>query len=345
MTKIAKILLIITGLSFGGQALSVTVTDGDGNPLPSEHAFASSTLSVTSETPILGASSKIFEPEFALNTDFSILFDYSKGALFDSNPEVELTDLTDFLTNEGHTLEVSNLGILNHDLSAYDVLIFNAIYSKSAYPADEIAAIEAFVAAGGAVLIFGEAQGCTGCAQANENVSDISQALVGASTGVSSLTPTDYYFSMLSEHDFFDGVSQLYYRYGGGLTAASENTVIAKSDDELHNLIIAEDKVVVLGDSSFITSRLGSAYWDIADNNIFLKNVFDYLTASFDASISGCHSKNGSPLVNAIVKLKVVKFRQRAVRKTQTDEAVALCLQSLIHRFVTEQLLKSQNKS
>ena len=318
MYKIKQLFLVILSFTFCYQAAASNLDSG-GNVI---------TAVRLASQPSHVAAYNVYKPVKPLESKegVTVLLDYSKGALFNLVPATYFADLIELVTELGHTFESSNQGILNHNLNNYGVIIFDTVFSSKDYSDQEISAIETFVANGGAVLILGEARGCADCIEANANLSKISEALAGITLGVNTLTPTDLYFSALAPHELFDGVSQLYFRYGGALNVSGVAFEIATTNDRVNSLIGLKDKVAVLGDSSFVSSGWSNQYWGKADSITFLENLFSYLTGVenqpevFGGSVSGCAMHNGEPLVNAKVRLFIVKGKRPPIATERTDE-------------------------
>jgi hypothetical protein len=206
----------------------------------------------------------------------TILMDYSHGVLFGKDPTTNYTNLTALLEAQGHTVVASNEGILNLALDDYGVIVLDSMWSAtSSYSTDEVNALQDFTDMGGGLLLVGEASGCTGCPEANSNLNQVATALAGITLGVSTIGPTDLYFANFQPHEIFGGVSQLYYRYAGGLGVVPPGVELAYTDSSLDVTVAGYEKIIAVGDDSFMSD---GGYWGNADDQLFLENIFSWLS-------------------------------------------------------------------
>ena len=261
MKKICSFVLFLWIVLVYAQAYGIN-TDADGNILGS--------------TQTNSRKSAIVEPTTFPESTTTILMDYSHGVLFDNYPESTCTNLIALLEAQGHTVVASDEGILNLNLSDYGVIILNAIWSATGpYSSQEVSAVQNFVNTGGGLFLIGEAAGCGGCAEANSNLSQVSYSLAGIMLGASTISPTDLYFTNFQSHEIFDGISQLYFRYAGGLEVVQPGTELAYTDSVSDVTVAGYGKIIAVGDGSFIDD---GSYWGIADDQLFLENIFNFLS-------------------------------------------------------------------
>jgi hypothetical protein len=238
----------------------------------------------TVSTPLeAGKGHIIVEPLTSPRSTTTILMDYYHGILEDYGcyPQWHYTTLIALLEAQGHAVVPSNQGILNLNLDDYGVIVLNFCWSASPYSADEVQALESFVDGGGGLLIIGDADACTLCHEGNSNLSVVSIALAGVTLGISTVAPTDLYFSNFQPHQIFSGIDQLYYRYAGGLGVVAPGVELAYTDSGSEVLVAGHGRIIVVGDSGWVSDN----YWGYADDQLFVENIFDWLSSgrSFDS--------------------------------------------------------------
>jgi hypothetical protein len=196
-----------------------------------------------------------------------VLWDTTHGVCFGYEPSGVYADLVALLV--GFNFTTTSAGIDNIDLSPYDILVINAGSACSTtYTANEVAAVQSFVATGGRVLIMGDNPFAWVW-----NINPVAQIL-GATTGVETL-PADL-FSNLSSHPIFNGIEEVYYRLGGSLNTIGVMQPQAWTDDGNYITVAVSESpcVVVLGD---INGFGEPEFFNQADNQAFAVNVFNWL--------------------------------------------------------------------
>lgn len=195
------------------------------------------------------------------------LFDTSHGISFEYSPSGRYSDFVALLTGQGYSVAETTTGFLSEDLSQFKILIITTMSTyDSPYTPAEVAAIENFVDNGGKLLILADNAGCP-----NENINPVSQAF-GTTTGLSTLVPLDMYISNLNVHPAFMGVSTVYLRAAGDLSAVAPSQTIAWTDAGEPVINVAEgNRVVIFGDQSLFSND----YIGNADNQQLASNLWN----------------------------------------------------------------------
>lgn len=207
--------------------------------------------------------------------DCDIMWDLTHGVYLNYEPAGDYSVLTGMLEGKGYTVDTTDIGLNNVDLSDYEVLVLSIGSSYfSPYTPDEISTIKTFVANGGGLLIMGENTGCP-----NDNLNPVSQEF-GTTLGISYLSPIDLYITDMTTHPVFNGVSMFYYRAAGELAGAGalSGPAIAWTDDGeiVMTAVSSPGKVIVTGDCNFCDND----YIAEADNLALSENIFDWLCCS-----------------------------------------------------------------
>jgi hypothetical protein len=222
----------------------------------------------------------------------TILMDYSHGVLFNDYP-MNYTNLITFLGPKGYEVVTTNKGIVNLNLSDYDIVVLSTVWSATSYSTEEIDALQNFVDNGGGLLLVGEAMGCANCGNANNNLSKIATKLAGITMGYSTIDPIDLYFTNFQPHEIFDSVNQLYYRFAGGLLVSPPGIELAHTDSGSNVTVAGYRKIIALGDSSIL--GLHNEYWGRAGDKLFIENLFRFLSETLSTNMSAdkdCRSKD-----------------------------------------------------
>src|SRR5262249_22635692 len=121
----------------------------------------------------------------AAPTNCSVLWDITHGELDHRfGPDIMYSAFVNRLAPLGISVATTSAGVQNIDLSPYGVLVVDVVSNwNSAYTPAEVAAIAAFTAAGGRLLVMSD---CSGCNSAN--IQAVSQ-LFGTTVGASDLNP------------------------------------------------------------------------------------------------------------------------------------------------------------
>jgi hypothetical protein len=216
---------------------------------------------------LLGALMVAAAPAVAVTP---VLWDVTHGVFSGYEPSGRFSDLAAMLTGMGYTIETTNAGIDNIDLSPYAVLVVcNPSSWDTPYTPAEAAAAVAFAGSGGSILILGEDFGSH-----PDHVNPIAQAF-GTTVGVDDVVPTDLYFDNFASHPVFDGITTLYYRAGGELAVDTALPIAWAPTGEILVTAAAGHRVVTLGDASAFTND----YLGNADNGTFAAAVFTWLHA------------------------------------------------------------------
>jgi hypothetical protein len=200
---------------------------------------------------------------------YNVLWDLTHGVYLGYEPAGYYSSLVGLLAGNGYVTTTTTVGVDNIDLSPYDILVIAVLSAwNSPYSAAEVAAIQSFMAGGGAVLVLSENAGCP-----NGNVNPVTQAF-GVTCGVSTLSPADLYFTNFASHQIFDGVTTVYYRAAGELSATGPGIALAWTDAGEEVIASVEPcRMIVTGDGNFCDNT----YMSIADNQQFALNVFECL--------------------------------------------------------------------
>lgn len=208
------------------------------------------------------------------DAQFEILWDLTHGVYLNFEPSGKFSDLTTVLAGVGFTMNTTDQGVQNIDLTVYDVVVINLTSAwSSEYQAAEVTALVNYVNQGGGLLIAGGNSGCP-----NGNINPVSQAF-GTTCGVPSLEPSDLSFSNFLTHQIFDGISMIYFRATGALTCVSPSVEAAWSpiySEVLITLVDPSSRIAVLGTSSGMSNN----YFSMAHNIDFAVNLFHYLAGS-----------------------------------------------------------------
>ena len=200
---------------------------------------------------------------------YDVLWDLTHGVLASYEPTGHYSDMVAALAANGYATTTTAAGIHNIDLSSYEIIVVAVVSAwDSPYTAPEVGAIQDFVALGGAVLVMGDNPNCP-----NGNVNPVTEAF-GVTCGVSFLSPNDLYFTDFAPHQIFDGVTTVYYRQAGEISASSPAIPLAWTDaGELTIASVEPCQMIVTGDCNFCDNN----HLSFADNLQFLLNVFDCL--------------------------------------------------------------------
>jgi len=200
---------------------------------------------------------------------YNVLWDLSNGVNSLYVPSARYSDLLALLAANGYVTTTTTAGVDNIDLSPYDIIIVTTMSAWDfSYTAPEVAAIQDFMSQGGAVLVMGENADCT-----NEHINPVTQAF-GVTCGLNTIDPLDLYFTDFAAHQIFDGVTTIYYRAAGELSASDPGVPLAWTDaGELTIASVGPCRMIVLGDCNFCDNT----YLVDVDNEQFVLNVFDCL--------------------------------------------------------------------
>jgi len=208
------------------------------------------------------------ESNFALNdVNKNILWDTTHGVYLSYSPSGYYANLVTLLNAKGYSVTTINNGILNNDLSQYDILVIGVTSAwKSQYTNNEVNAIVNFVQNGGGLLIMGDNTYCP-----NQNINPVAQAF-GTITGVS---PVDWYITNVASHPIFNGVSEFYMTAGGEVNSNTQSEEVAWDSNNKGTIVVysGSGRVVITGDNNFADDR----YRSKSNNQKFTENIFDWL--------------------------------------------------------------------
>ncbi|MDD5528680.1 MAG: T9SS type A sorting domain-containing protein [bacterium] len=194
---------------------------------------------------------------------YSVLWDTTHGIY--SNyylPSGRYSRLTALLDSNDYCIDVVDTGIGFMNLSGYDVIVINSACAwDSFYQPSEVDSLAQYIKRkNGRVLLVGDCNFCdseyidsadnkafalnafnwllkTGgilimsenayCP--NQNIAPVANAF-NMNVGLSTLYPLDLYFTNLASHYVFSGISNVYFRAGGEISASSPSEAIAWDD-------------------------------------------------------------------------------------------------------------------
>lgn len=205
----------------------------------------------------------------AHSDDADILWDLTHGVYLSYEPSGYYSDLAALLAGEGHGIAATASGLDNVDLSGYSAIVIclGSAWDE-AYTPSEVAAIQAFVADGGGLLVMGDNIGCP-----NDNINPVSQEF-GTTCGISSISPEDLYITNLEDHAIFNGISEIFFRIGGEISVIAPSSVVASYESYavVSAAEVGSGRVVVLGDlNCFDNTQLS-----YSQNQAFAINIFDW---------------------------------------------------------------------
>lgn len=200
-----------------------------------------------------------------------ILWDLSNGVYLSYQPSGNYSTLAADLTALGYSLTTCTTGILNANLSQYDILVIclGSAWNK-AYTPTEVAAVKSFVAAGGGLLVMGDNTSCP-----NLNINPITVSL-GTTCGVSEFSTGDEYISNFSAHPIFNGIRQFHYVAGGeinGVAPSVEQSFFDTTKATVNTVEFERGRAVIAGDINFADNL----YIGTVNNQLLAENIFSWL--------------------------------------------------------------------
>ncbi len=164
----------------------------------------------------------------------------------------------------------SSLGVLNQDLSSFDVIVVSALNAHaSAYTVAEAQAILSFAGSGGGVLVIGD----------NPVVWPANTAEVAKvfdfQLATTDLSPSDVYATVLSPSEpMFQGISSIYGKAGGEIAVGPASSIVGSTSTG-QGMVARWNpgSVVALGDGNIFDDT----YIVNADNVAYSKLLFDWL--------------------------------------------------------------------
>lgn len=189
-----------------------------------------------------------------------VVWDTTHGVYLNYYPQTRYSALLTMLSDSGYTVDIFGGGLHTIDLDQYDIIVICLATSwYSVYSQDEVDSIYAFYesnrprailtgdmnfcentyivnadnsafiynifdwlsANGGGILVLGDNPGCP-----NANINPISNTFAMQS-GIATINPADLYFTNFGPYAIFDGISQVYYRAAGSISASAPAAVAA----------------------------------------------------------------------------------------------------------------------
>jgi hypothetical protein len=232
-----------------------------------------------------------------------ILWDTHHGVLNDYTPSGQYAGLAANLRAIGYTVNTNDAGVADIDLSAYDVVVACLTSAwDSAYTADEVDDLEAFVTAGGGLLILSEQPGTPGAATPGPPTANLAllAAAFGVSTGISSLGSNDV--TAFARHTVTQGLDSLKLSGGGALNVDSPASAIAWSDAAKTKIVaaaarIGPGRVAVIGD----VNLFDSARLPLAGNVKCAMNLFVWLA---DGNLPMPHLTGGDTVWRDLIEVQ-----------------------------------------
>lgn len=203
---------------------------------------------------------------------YDVLWDTSHGVYLSYQPSGRYQGLVNHLGGYGFSVDSTSNGFLVDDPTGYDVIVVCVGSAwDTAYSAAEVSRIVDYVNAGGGLLILGDNTDCP-----NSNIQPVAAGF-GIGLGVSHIFPMDVYTSDLAAHPIFNGVSEIYMRAAGEISAGGSPSLVAWQEGTGLGLVAAGTsglgRVVAMGDMNTFADE----YYGLVDNTLFSVNTFQYL--------------------------------------------------------------------
>jgi hypothetical protein len=198
-----------------------------------------------------------------------VLWDLTHGIYISYEPAADYSQLVDLLAGQGISVTTTAAGLDHIDLSPYNVIVIDVLSSwNSPYTPSEVAAIQAFQAHGGGLLIMGDNDGTM-----NVNINPVSIPL-GTTCGLSTIAPLDLYINNFIAHTIFSGISTIYMRAAGALGVSPPSVAAALEPAGAPVVSLVElPRTVITGDGNL----WDNVYIGNVDNARFAVNVFHWL--------------------------------------------------------------------
>ncbi|MFG0320147.1 MAG: hypothetical protein ACF8XB_22940 [Planctomycetota bacterium JB042] len=199
-----------------------------------------------------------------------ILWDTHHGVYSPYTLASRFNTLVSELQTIGIDVVESSAGVLNQDLSSFDVVVVSALNASStAYTVAEAQAILSFASSGGGVLIVGD----------NPVVWPSHTAEVAKvfdfQLSTADLTPSDVYATVLSPAEpMFQGINSVYGKAGGEIVVGPSSSIVGATS--AGQGMIARwngGSVVAHGDANIFDD----VYIANGDNVAYVKTLFDWL--------------------------------------------------------------------
>lgn len=215
----------------------------------------------------------------------SILWDTTHGTYLNYYPFTRYSTLTSMLIDSGYTIDLCATGVHTIDLSQYDIILVTVMNSwNSSYTQEEVDSLVSYynqgrqrviltgdanfcentyipnahnvqfsynifnwLGANGGIFIMGDNSGCM-----NVNINPVANAF-HMTAGISTISPSDLYFTNLAPHPIFNNVTQIYYRYAGAISASLPAEVIAWTDAMEPVIGLLDESVGIKEETKHIT--------------------------------------------------------------------------------------------
>jgi len=220
----------------------------------------------------------------------TVLWDVTHGSYSGYYPYGNFAALVSVINDVGLSVDMTSSGLNNVTLSEYDMIVVCVGSSwNTQYTSNEVSAIVQYVQSGGGLLVLGDNPRTM-----NANINPVAQAF-GSTLSVDTnqvINPYDLYITNFASHQIFDGISSVYFRLAGPVTAIAPSQIVAWEPGGIGVLAIAEvglGRVLITGDINlwdhvFIRNR---------DNIPFAVNVFEWLSTKTHI----CADANGDSLI------------------------------------------------
>lgn len=193
--------------------------------------------------------------------------------------------LTEHLSNNNFTIDITSDGLLTDDPAGYDVIVVCLTSAfNSSYTSAEVDRIVDFVKDGGGLLIMGDR-----LATPNANIQPVASKF-GITLGLSDLSPYGILTSGHTDHPIFDGVDEIFMYAASELSAESPAFPVAWQEGSGKDIAAVaqygQGRVVALGDSTLWSwVDIYEERFYTADNPQFAVSTFDYLAVPEPATI------------------------------------------------------------
>jgi hypothetical protein len=205
----------------------------------------------------------------------TVLWSLGHGPYADYTPSGWYSDLVDALEYRDIVSYETTYSLEYVYLDAYDVIVIGTVLAwDSAYTPAELAAVQDFVDAGGALLVLGDNSDTP-----NEHINPITEAYDVTCQVTGSEPGSD--ITDVESHAVFAGVSEISLVGPGSLFVSAPGETLARaSGGEAVVGLSGAGGVIVIGDCNFCEND----YMGLADNEAFILNVFEYL-ADYETGI------------------------------------------------------------
>ncbi|MCK4307683.1 T9SS type A sorting domain-containing protein, partial [candidate division WOR-3 bacterium] len=161
----------------------------------------------------------------------------------------------------------------------------------------------------GGIVIMAEHPICTNCP--NENIAPIANAF-NMDIALSGLSPVDLYFTNFAFHPVFSGISELYYRYAGEISASSPSREIAWDDSDKATVAIYDAGVSGINEAfSYPATSL-----EVSPNPFFKQICISYQVPTSSRISLKIYNISGQP-VHTLIEKKILPGRYKTYWNTE----------------------------